>query len=379
MFCPKCGAEVNDGAFCPKCGAKLAETRSDSHIKVKESESIVKANQSTQKNLRPVFLILIAIILLVVAIGVDFGSYLLKKSRLRREAREAQTVTTETNSNSSSTAGGSQASKADSDTDAPTVEEEERGIFEEALDPIDWDPFEGIEVKIEGASPGAKLTIGNQPTPPDGISVSYSFDKDSDVAIGDVVHITADYQMNSSAEQLYSITNTQMEYTVSDDIPYYPYKLDEIPTDVLDTMITTSHDYTRDYLESIDTIKYRSPGVISFPSKNNGGYEFDFDSINLDKIYVCTGKEDVGNVIYFQYSIDISLEKYGNEKFSYGAYYRDVIIEEGEMTAPGFSKIEYDNVVNIENVDEVQFYDTYISPWKRSYTLVEYTEEDIKQ
>lgn len=44
MFCPKCGAQMNDGAsFCPKCGSS---TNSDNGINIQQKHKIVLKKQS---------------------------------------------------------------------------------------------------------------------------------------------------------------------------------------------------------------------------------------------------------------------------------------------------------------------------------------------
>ncbi len=402
MYCTKCGSKISDeSVFCNVCGNRISseQTGKSDALKKNNTTSVQEHEKSNDPEKKPRkgktwVAVLVAVALIAVS-GIAVCTVLYLKGTLNAEmfGFVQNEDTSHVESSVSEEASDTQAaditkqSATETETSTPrkpgevvmgatdesTADDDESGDSDKT-DPIIWDPFEGIAIQVEGVSPGASVSIKDKPDPPKGVTVNYSFDKDGEISLGDVITISADCELNGSAKDDYSITNTQMEITI-EDVPFYPYQLEDIPDTALDTMKEKTFSYVSDSLESLKIAYKEYPGRgTAILHKSSGEYSFDLDTILLDKIYVCTRKNGIGNRVYFVYSVNVDVDGEETQKTYCAAYYDDVVIDGDEMSSPGYTRMKFLNVSTFWIDDENEFYDQYISSEKKNYEFNEYTD-----
>ena len=115
-----------------------------------------------------------------------------------------------------------------------------------------FNPFDYVEVSFSGISPNVKVTITPNYEQPEMQYISFSADKDSRLKNGDTITVTALISKSNEeklAEKFGKIHGvTKKEYTV-ESLPYYVTKVDEIPSDTMDKIISHGESVFRSYVE----------------------------------------------------------------------------------------------------------------------------------
>lgn len=226
MFCPNCGASVNDEAkFCPECGAKLkdaSETPTTSSAtqepekaptttvaeKVQENNSTSPSyTKPSSKSRRPI-IILIAIIAVIVIIAVFIGARSCGSSDTSNAGDNSATQATET-----------QSSEADTDSESSSTQSE--GAYENFT-------VSNIKVSTEsGKIPRITCTITNNS---DKFAKDIKFEVDGKATVKD--NYGEDVEMQKALKVIE--TSTGSNYTIpylfpgENEIEFIPTYMDNI-------------------------------------------------------------------------------------------------------------------------------------------------------
>lgn len=153
------------------------------------------------------------------------------------------------------------------------------------------DLFENIDVIFSGTAPYAKAVISDSNTN-HFVMTRYTLNKDSGLALGDVVTVTAEYNKEELLKAGYAAESDNKEFIVSN-VPRYAVKLSDIPEDAKAEM----QKQTEDIIKS-NVAKYKG---YSLENLNCLGNYF----LNA-KVYDGYGEH---NCIYFVYQIDMVKEE----------------------------------------------------------------------
>ncbi len=149
------------------------------------------------------------------------------------------------------------------------------------------DPFEGLEVQFDGISPYINIGFNNSKCTKevqDYVEFTY---EEGNIANGDSVTITAEYNINDLTPLGVKIENDEKEYTVSG-CPEYVNDISTIDTSVLDKEIQEYMDaHYLDHWNDSDVHGIMSADV----NKVSGGGSFNgLVNQSIDKIYLCARK-----------------------------------------------------------------------------------------
>lgn len=164
-------------------------------------------------------------------------------------------------------------------------------------EPKPLDPFDGLEVVLEGTSPRVTAKLKGENS-----NVKYSLDKKENLENGDKVTVTAEILYGKKDD--YVLTSDSKEFTVSDR-PYYIMKLSELTDNDIQKLSKTITDLVTD-----DIIKHHAGGEGSTVNS----LEF-LGDINLTK--------NNGNYrLYFVYKANVTFAAIGETKeYIFAAHY----------------------------------------------------------
>lgn len=162
------------------------------------------------------------------------------------------------------------------------------------------DPFSSLTVTFAGISPQSKVVVA------DGNSLcKYTVDKETGVANGDKVTVTAAFK---SAQPNKELTETTREYTV-EGLASYAAKLSDIPADALNKIKAQSED--------IITTKIAGYAMKKTEITGKDSYSFEEDAREFAGYYFLNGKPGFNNrdqnKLYCVYKVRYSVTAYAYE------------------------------------------------------------------
>lgn len=132
----------------------------------------------------------------------------------------------------------------------------EKKITVSGLDEVEaFDPFENVTVNFSGMAPNGSASVNTSNSNAD-IDLSYTLDKSSGLKNGDEVTVNVSSYSGTDVEEYCmskgkAITETEKTFTV-EGLAGYAQKLDEIPEDSLNKMISQAEDAFKSYATSWD-------------------------------------------------------------------------------------------------------------------------------
>lgn len=182
------------------------------------------------------------------------------------------------------------------------------------------DLFENIDVIFSGTAPYAKAVISDANTDYY-VMTHYTLDKDSALALGDVVTVKAEYSKEELLKAGYEAESDTKEFTVSG-VPRYAVQLSDIPEDAKAAMQKQTEDLIKE-----DVSNYKG---YSLENLNCLGNYF----LNA-KVYDGYGEH---NCIYYIYQIDMAKEE--TITFYYYVGYYDISITEDNTCVYDFNNVK---------------------------------------
>ena len=175
------------------------------------------------------------------------------------------------------------------------------------------DLFDGVTVEFEGFAPYVKASINDKHTNSD-IYVTYSLDRSENLAMGDIVTVTAEYDEESLLQKGYMAEENTKEFVV-DECDRYVTQLVEIPNDTISKMNKQFEDAFQAYVAK---------------DWENANY---LNSIEHIGNYLLTAKEGENagdkNICYGIYKISVSTEEEEFVYYSYCRFNNIIILKDG--------------------------------------------------
>ncbi|MBR1740142.1 MAG: hypothetical protein IJ737_07605 [Ruminococcus sp.] len=207
--------------------------------------------------------------------------------------------------------------------DAPVTTEAEP-------EPVEYDPFDYINIKYDGIAPYGKVKLSvDNPSDKPYVSLSFEADKQTNLNNGDVITVTA----NIKEKEYYIPTKTTEEFTV-EGMDEYLMTLDDLPDDVREKLEQQAEDMLNSEVA-------------------NWSDEMTLDEYSLLGNYLLTIKTDgdygSGNRLFFLYDVkanvnmDDSYDYEKNPEYIYPVYIDDVyrladgtwVFDPSDMTSAG--------------------------------------------
>ena len=179
-------------------------------------------------------------------------------------------------------------------------------------EPIEVDPFEGLDVVFTETAPYGKATINQDNCDTKGLRVSYNLDKYNDLSNGDVVTVTIDVSEEDALKQGYKLLQTSAEFTV-DGLVTYMKSLDQIG----DKFYTEFEPYLQDEIDANfadkrswirlmgNKISYRDN---SYYYSNHRGTEllsYEAKPYMIEALFPKINGQGSENILYYIYTVDM--------------------------------------------------------------------------
>lgn len=175
------------------------------------------------------------------------------------------------------------------------------------------DLFESVEVEFEGFAPYAKAVI-RTPNAGNVVPVRYTLDRSENLAEGDTVVVTAEFDADSLLQQGYIAISETKEFVLSE-CDRYVMELADIPSETADKMNKQFEDAFRAEVA------------------NSWNHKDALDFIEFIGAYLLTEKEGVGsstkNAYYGVYRINVTVDGESLSYYSYCQFKNLVILKDG--------------------------------------------------
>ncbi|MCM1543079.1 MAG: hypothetical protein NC121_17725 [Blautia sp.] len=183
------------------------------------------------------------------------------------------------------------------------------------------DLFKGVEEQFEGFAPYVKAVLRTQDAG-NAVYVRYTLDRSENLAEGDTVVVTAEFDADSLLQQGYIAASDMKEFAVPE-CDRYVTELADIPSETADKMNRQFED------------AFRAEVANSWRNKDA------LDSIEFLGAYLLTEKEGVGsgakNAYYGVYRINVTVDGGSLSYYSYCQFKNLAILRDGEAYQPEVS------------------------------------------
>lgn len=223
------------------------------------------------------------------------------------------------------------------------------------------DPFEDVEVEFSGTAPYVYASYWNNSSNDYLMWLTYSFDKDSDLNVGDTVTLTVDATEEDALENGYTFTQTSKEYVV-ESADHYISSFDEVTEETLAGMQTEAFDimdvYFAEQSEYISHTEYTYAGAYMLNIKESDGWEDDNRVYLIYKTTVTSLTNEFEPVEVFLPVgfYDVLESQDGTQDFhDYGYFegYTDITYDDGWETLEGYTDgtVMYNELIGVEKTD----------------------------